>query len=89
MEAILNIPINVPSTYPLETLKKQLTEYAKTLIAKSREENNVLLEENLSQAFPEDLMQQVAEYAINEHESGRCIPNSNVKDIVIERLGWK
>lgn len=38
MDAILNlnIPVTVPNGYPLETLKKQVTEYVKSLIAKSR-----------------------------------------------------
>ena len=83
----INIPINVPKDYSLETLTKQLTEYAKGLIAKYKAET--LSEDNYAKAFPEDLMQQVAEYAINEYEAGRCIPNSQVKDKVMERLGWK
>ncbi len=38
MEAILNlnIPVTVPNGYPLETLKKQVAEYVKSLVAKSR-----------------------------------------------------
>lgn len=37
MEATINIsiPVNVPNDYSLETLKKQLSEYAKSLIAKA------------------------------------------------------
>ncbi len=31
----LNIPVNVPMSYPLETLKKQVTEYVKYLVAKT------------------------------------------------------
>ena len=48
-----------------------------------------LSEENLKQAFPEELMDKVAEYAINEYEAGNCIPNSQVKDNILDRLGWK
>lgn len=87
MEATINIPVNVPNDYSLDTLKKQLTEYATKLISKYKAET--LTEDNLSKAFPEDLIQQVAEYAIGEYEAGRCIPNSQVKDKVMERLGWK
>ena len=38
MDTTLNfsIPVNIPNGYPLETLKKQVTEYAKNLIAKAR-----------------------------------------------------
>ena len=38
MEATLNlnIPVDVPNGYSLETLKKQVTEYAKSLIAKAK-----------------------------------------------------
>lgn len=38
MEATINIniPVNVPNDYSLETLKKQVTEYVKSLIAKAR-----------------------------------------------------
>lgn len=32
----LNIPISVPNGYPLELLKKQVTEYVKSLVAKAR-----------------------------------------------------
>ena len=37
MEATLNlnIPINVPNGYSLETLKKQVTEYVKSLVSKA------------------------------------------------------
>ena len=37
MEATLNlnIPVSVPNGYPLETLKKQVTEYVKSLVAKA------------------------------------------------------
>jgi len=90
MDATLNfsIPVdNVPASYPLDRLKEQLTEYAKKLIAKYKAE--VLSEENLKQAFPEDLMDKVAEYAIKECEAGNCIPNSQVKDNILSRLGWK
>lgn len=89
MEATLNlnIPVDVPNGYSLETLKKQVTEYAKSLIQKYKTET--LSEDNLEQAFPTDLMQQIAEYAIKEHEAGHCIPNSQVKEKVMERLGWK
>lgn len=31
----LNIPVDIPNGYPLETLKKQVTEYVKSLIAKA------------------------------------------------------
>lgn len=89
MEATINIsiPVNVPNDYSLETLKKQLTEYARNLIAKYKTES--LSDDNLDKAFPAELMQQVAEYAIKEHEAGHCIPNSQVKEKVMERLGWK
>ncbi len=38
MEATLNlnIPVSVPNGYPLEALKKQVTEYVKSLVAKAR-----------------------------------------------------
>ncbi len=90
MDTTLNfsIPVdNVPTSYPLERLKEQLTEYAKNLISKYKAET--LSEENLKQAFPEELMDEVAEYAINEYEAGNCIPNSQVKDNILDRLGWK
>ena len=48
-----------------------------------------LYEENLKQAFSEDLMNKVAEYAINEYQAGKCIPNSQVKDNILDHLGWK
>ena len=32
----LNIPVDVPNGYSLEILKKQVTEYAKSLVAKVR-----------------------------------------------------
>ena len=32
----LNIPVSVPNGYPLETLKKQVAEYVKSLVTKAR-----------------------------------------------------
>lgn len=36
MQATINLSLDVPQTYGLETLKKQLTEYAKELVAKTK-----------------------------------------------------
>ena len=37
MDTTLNfsIPVNIPNGYPLETLKKQVTEYVKSLVPKA------------------------------------------------------
>ncbi len=36
MQAIINISLDVPPTYHLETLRQELTEYAKKLVAKAK-----------------------------------------------------
>lgn len=36
MQATINISLDVPQTYQLETLRQELTEYAKKLVAKAR-----------------------------------------------------
>lgn len=35
MQATINVSLDVPQTYSLETLKQELTEYAKKLVAKA------------------------------------------------------
>lgn len=35
MQATINVSLDVPQTYRLETLKQELTEYAKKLVAKA------------------------------------------------------
>lgn len=35
MQATINVSLDVPQTYNLETLKQELTEYAKKLVAKA------------------------------------------------------
>ena len=36
MQTTINISLDVPQTYQLETLKQELTEYAKKLVAKAK-----------------------------------------------------
>ena len=36
MQATINISLDVPQTYHLDTLKQELTEYAKKLVAKAK-----------------------------------------------------
>ena len=36
MQATINISLDVPQTYRLETLKQELTDYAKMLVAKAK-----------------------------------------------------
>ncbi len=36
MQATINVSLDVPQTYRLETLKQELTEYAKMLVAKAK-----------------------------------------------------
>ena len=36
MQATINISLDVPQTYRLDTLKQELTEYAKKLVAKTK-----------------------------------------------------
>lgn len=36
MQTTISLSLDVPQTYGLETLKKQLTEYAKELVAKAK-----------------------------------------------------
>lgn len=38
---------------------------------------------------PMELMQKLAEYAIEECEAGRCIPHEQVKAALKERMGWR
>lgn len=40
-------------------------------------------------SIPVDLMQQLAEHAIAECKSGRCIPHEQVEDLIDRRMGWK
>lgn len=41
MQATINLSLDVPKTYGREALKKQLTEYAKALVAKAKPETKV------------------------------------------------
>lgn len=59
MEATLNlnIPVNVPNGYPLETLKKQVTEYVKSLVAKAcpTTQNDMSIFDSISGAWDDGI----------------------------------
>lgn len=40
-------------------------------------------------SIPVDLMQKLAEHAIAECKSGRCIPHEQIEDLIDRRMGWK
>lgn len=41
-----------------------------------------------SQLSPE-LMQGLAEFAVKEHRAGHCISHGQVKESIMESMGWK
>lgn len=45
-------------------------------------------EEFCSQLSP-DLMQGLAEFAVKEHRAGHCISHGQVKESIMESMGWK
>ncbi len=66
-----------------------IAKLSSSIVAESRENLDEQEAEKISHAFPEDLMQQVVEYASAESKAGKSIPHSQVKNLVLERLGWK
>ncbi len=45
--------------------------------------------DNFIASLPKDAMHQLIDFAITEHQNGRCIPNSQIDDLLDSRLGWK
>ncbi len=60
-----------------------------SIVAERGEFVDELEAEKMAHAFPKDLMQRVVEYASAENKAGKGIPHSEVKNLVLERLGWK
>lgn len=44
--------------------------------------------ESFANSLPQDLMKRVAEYAYAESKAGKSIPHSQVRNLVLEKLGW-
>lgn len=58
------------------------------LLQLSQNDENADLTEFANQLSPE-LMQGLAEYAIKEHRTGRCLTTKQVEENVMEAMGWQ
>ncbi len=45
--------------------------------------------ESFVSSLPHDMMNKFVDYAVTMHRSGRCIPNSQIDELLDRRLGWK
>lgn len=51
--------------------------------------NSVEEMEHFLEGLDRNLLVKMAEYAIKEHEAGRCVPHEQAMEMIEQRMGWK
>ena len=51
--------------------------------------NSVEEMEHFLEGLDRKLLVKVAEYAIKEHEEGRCVSHEQAMEMIEQRMGWK